>query len=423
MAQYAFYLDASACSGCKACQVACQDKHGLSADVRWRRVYEVSGGDWRLDGNAWRQDTFAYYLSIACNHCERPICVEVCPTKAMHRRDDGLVLIDERKCIGCRYCEWACPYGAPQFDARAGVMGKCTFCAEQRDTGVPPACVAACGLRALDYGTVEELAAKYGSADVVPAAHRLAPASPPLPDPGLTRPLLLLDPHAHAGRAARGHRVANLEETSPLARVRHEPSLVAFTLLAQLAVGLYWAWVALRWSTLSERDPTAGLPLLAAGPLLLAGVLASLLHLGRPLRAWRALANLRSSWLSREILLTIKFLAGWAVVVALEVHGVLSPGVRATLAGAVALLGLALVYAMARVYRLRTVPAWDGVRTFRSFLMAALLLGALGAALLLAFGEDSGRSVIPVAGLFAAAVAVAVINRGRFYGRYARSGV
>ncbi|MEJ2711547.1 MAG: hypothetical protein P8074_28320 [Anaerolineales bacterium] len=104
--QYAFYFDSSSCTGCKACQVACKDKNNLEVGVLWRRVYSVTGGDWVSTGNAWTSQAFAYELSISCNHCQDPLCVHVCPTTAMHKREDGIVLVDASKCIGCKYCEW-----------------------------------------------------------------------------------------------------------------------------------------------------------------------------------------------------------------------------------------------------------------------------------------------------------------------------
>ena len=201
MKQPAFYFDASACSGCKACQVACKDKHDLPLGVRWRRVYEVTGGGWEQRGDAWVSSVFAYNVSMACNHCRSAICMEVCPTRAIVRRDDGIVLIDADRCMGCRYCEWACPYGAPQYDAAAGVMTKCTFCADEVDAGRPPACVAACPLRVLDFGELEDLEARYGPG-AVPA---------PLPDAALTGPGLVVTPHAAGDDAPR---VANREEVA-----------------------------------------------------------------------------------------------------------------------------------------------------------------------------------------------------------------
>ncbi len=202
--RWAFFFDAASCSGCKACQAACKDKHGLPVGVLWRRVYEVAGGGWSRDGDAWTPDVFAFNLSIACNHCDAPICVDVCPTTAMHARADGIVLVDAAKCVGCRYCEWACPYGAPQYDAVSGQVTKCTFCADELDSGVSPACVAACPMRALEFGEREEIEA------------RVAGRKPswPLPDPALTAPGLVVAAHRDAWRAGpQAARVANREET------------------------------------------------------------------------------------------------------------------------------------------------------------------------------------------------------------------
>lgn len=188
MTQYAFYFDSSACSGCKACQVACKDNNSLPLSINWRQVVEVCGGGWAQVGGAWLSGVYAYNISMACNHCERPICMEVCPAKAIFKRPDGIVLIDEKKCLGCRYCAWACPYGAPQYDLARGLMTKCDFCVDQVEQGLPPACVAACPLRALDFGELSELETRYGS---LPEVH-------PLPENALTGPALLLTPHKDA---------------------------------------------------------------------------------------------------------------------------------------------------------------------------------------------------------------------------------
>lgn len=127
MKQYGFYVDSSRCSGCKTCQVSCKDNKDLEVGPKLRRVYEYGGGSWVKEGESWHHDTFTYYLSIACNHCDEPACVSGCPTGAMHKRkDDGLVLVDGSVCVGCRYCEMRCPYGAPQFDAQANVMRNAT---------------------------------------------------------------------------------------------------------------------------------------------------------------------------------------------------------------------------------------------------------------------------------------------------------
>lgn len=187
MTQYGFYFDASKCTGCKTCMVACKDKNNLPVGMNFRRVTEFSGGNWRQDRvtGAWHQDAFAYYLSISCNECSDPACVKVCPTKAHFKRaEDGLVLIDPKKCIGCGACLAACPYGAPQLDREARKMRKCDTCLDRREKGLNPTCVDACPQRALDFGPIDELRKKYGDCAAIA----------PLPDFSVTKPNLVIHP-------------------------------------------------------------------------------------------------------------------------------------------------------------------------------------------------------------------------------------
>jgi len=201
--QYAFFFDASACTGCKACQMACKDRNDLETGLLWRRVYEVVGGGWEKRAGVWVPDVVAYNVSMACNHCEKPVCAWSCPVKAIGKRDDGIVLIETARCIGCRYCEWACPYNAIRFDARTNTVSKCHFCFDALDSGEPPACVSACPLRALDFGDLAELRKRYGD-----NRHIF-----PLPDSSQADPALIIRPHKDAGRAAgRAAEVANWEE-------------------------------------------------------------------------------------------------------------------------------------------------------------------------------------------------------------------
>lgn len=203
--QLGFYVDQQYCTGCKACQIACQDKNDLRAGISWRRVVEYTGGAWggNDEDGTFAPNVFSYYTSISCNHCEDPICVKVCPTTAMTKGENGVVTVDPDKCVGCRYCEWACPYSAPQFDTDAGVMTKCNLCADYLADGKEPACVAACPSRVLKFGDIDELRAEYGDvADVEP-----------LPDPSVTRPNLVIRPHRDAQRTGEGNgAIANPEE-------------------------------------------------------------------------------------------------------------------------------------------------------------------------------------------------------------------
>ncbi len=202
--QLAFYVDINKCTGCKACQVACKDKNKLPTGIRWRRVFQYEGGDWvPQEGEMIPSNVYAYAVSSACNHCANPVCLQVCPVAAISKRDDGIVLIDQNKCIGCRYCSWACPYGAPQFNSELGEMTKCNMCYDLVDAGQKPACVQACPYRAMDFGPLDELQQAHGNFN--------APA--PLPDPNITHPSIVYTPNSVTKPTGdtSGH-IMNLEE-------------------------------------------------------------------------------------------------------------------------------------------------------------------------------------------------------------------
>lgn len=201
----AFYLDTQICTGCKTCMVACKDKNDLAPGVRWRRVVEYTGGDWlSMPDGSYRQTVFSYYLSVSCNHCAEPICVEVCPTTAMNQDEFGIVSIDQGKCMGCGYCEWACPYSAPQYQAGLGLMSKCDFCRDELKAGKAPACVAACPTRALKFADYDDL--RQGEDGYITIA--------PLPDHALTNPGAIFKPHKSSkpANSSEGY-IANPEET------------------------------------------------------------------------------------------------------------------------------------------------------------------------------------------------------------------
>ena len=151
-----FALDLGRCVGCGACVLACRLENGWSSDNPWRRVLPLNLR--RRPGGP------TYFLSVACHHCEQPACVAACPSRAYEKRADGAVVHSEARCIGCRYCEMACPFGAPRYDASKGVMTKCDFCRHERTgradrPGIAPAaaaplvhtpaCIAACPTEAL----------------------------------------------------------------------------------------------------------------------------------------------------------------------------------------------------------------------------------------------------------------------------------
>ncbi len=138
------------CIGCRACEIACKDKNGLAPGPRFRRVQYIEGGTY--------PNVFAYKFNMSCNHCAEPACLPTCPTGAIFKRkDNGIVDIDSTLCIGCRRCEAACPYGAPQFDPEEQIVKKCNMCVDEIEAGRKPYCVMACMMRVLDIGPIQEI--------------------------------------------------------------------------------------------------------------------------------------------------------------------------------------------------------------------------------------------------------------------------
>ena len=357
---YAFTFDARFCSGCKACQAACKDKNNLPLGVLWRRVVEVSGGSWEKRGESWSHSVFAYNLPLSCNHCMHPKCAGVCPTGAYVIREDGIVFLDTTKCMGCGYCAWACPYGIPQYNPDAGTMTKCDFCVDQLEQGLPPACVAACPMRVLNYGEAESR--QEGALWEMPS--EIHPF--PLPSYSHTQPRLAIKPHPAMNGSEKKY-VANLEEIQPRPASNWEDvPLILFTLFAQLAVGGFWA---MSWMF----PPLLALvPALVIGACLGVGMLASVAHLGAKKNARYALRNLRKSSLSREILFAGLFGLGWlftTLVIALWAD-ISFEGMAVT-----SILGVGLIYNMSQVYRFPAAPGWNTWRTNAGFMVSALLLG------------------------------------------------
>lgn len=159
MAQYGWTLDLKRCVGCHACSVACKAenntepqtspltvRNGRAVAVNYRKVHYRWGGTY--------PKVTLTFVSTACNHCFEPACIKSCPVGAISKRSaDGIVLIDQDLCIGCKYCIWACPYGAPQFNETTRKVEKCTFCVHRIGAGLKPACVTTCTGKALDFVT------------------------------------------------------------------------------------------------------------------------------------------------------------------------------------------------------------------------------------------------------------------------------
>jgi formate dehydrogenase beta subunit len=171
MTESAILYDSSKCSACKGCQVQCKQWNMLPSSTV-KDGYEFTGsyqsmsdlnGDTRLliefretdseKGVEWA------FSRRACFHCTEPACLDVCPVGAISKLADGTVKLDSSKCVGCKYCTAACPFGVPKYRENFGVSNKCTLCDDRVAKGLRPACVSTCPAAAISYGPREEMLA------------------------------------------------------------------------------------------------------------------------------------------------------------------------------------------------------------------------------------------------------------------------
>ncbi|MCY0859204.1 MAG: 4Fe-4S binding protein [Sulfolobaceae archaeon] len=299
----AFIFDHNKCIICNACVDACNKAYG---NLNWRKLIVLPMGNVKTA------------LSISCNHCDDPKCMEVCPASAFEKNDMGIVTINKDKCIGCGFCSWACPYEALTFD-KEGTMTKCTFCEDRILTGKGiPYCVEACPTGALAFGWVDK-----GEADV----SYLAP-------PTITNPMIV---------------IRKPKEGKIKANVIHEKkeenyiSLLLFTILSEFALG-YSLFKLPQWDLVSLIS-------------LIIGLLPAITHAKVRKRAYRVVFNLKSSWLSREVLF-----GGLSILFYLL-------GLRFSIMYYPALASLALaVLSSIMIYMLKSRPSWYSADTPVSFI-------------------------------------------------------
>lgn len=377
--QHAFHFTADNCIGCHACEAACSEKNDLPPHLSFRSVGYVEGGTY--------PDYARINISMACNHCDNPVCLKGCPTRAYTKHPEyGAVIQDPDICFGCGYCTWVCPYNAPQLDPMAGQVEKCNMCVDRLEVGLKPACVSACVGNALDFGVVENAPARRAQTET---------RIPGFPDPEITNPNIRFQQERRtplevtrpdsapvkyrkdgAGSdfrpvvdAKEGQGVGwNLERLSS-----RENPLVAFTLAVQAGVG---AFVTAFLAGVADYR-MAFVSLLLVG----LGMAASTAHLGKAMRFYRGFNNLRHSNLSREALATVLFGATAGVYMLADFAGFESVALGA--GGAAIVAGAATIHFMVCCYRIPARPFWNHWQTNAAFVGTSLTLGGwLGLAFL-----------------------------------------
>ena len=171
---WAMGIDTRKCIGCGRCSAACKLENNVPREPSyfrtWVERYRILGnGETLVDSPNGAMDGFrdepvqedvvrTFFVPKLCNHCDNPPCVQVCPVGATYKSPDGVVLVDKKYCIGCRYCIQACPYGARFLNPESKTAEKCTFCYHRISKGLMPACVEACPTQARVFGEVHKKA-------------------------------------------------------------------------------------------------------------------------------------------------------------------------------------------------------------------------------------------------------------------------
>jgi Fe-S-cluster-containing dehydrogenase component/DMSO reductase anchor subunit len=316
-----FIFDLNKCVGCEACVVACQIENHQSQSRSWRSISTF---------NSFQHPALPlFHFSLACNHCGEPSCMTGCPANAFSL-DPIYNSVDHNAdlCIGCGYCTWTCPYDAPKYVTAKGTIEKCTLCKERIVNGQKPNCANLCPTGALTFDEIDS----KGATDVPGFADKgIWPGIKIISLRKKSPPLTVTDTLNEHENLLFGQTKYRGENKSTL---KSEWPLVLFTLLAA------FLFAAVSAALLSPPlfDPMTILAL-AVG-----GMIVSTIHLGKPLKAWRALLNVRSSWLSREIVADSLFLG--ASCLFLLVWPTMLWGIFSVFLGLVTLVSMDMVYAI-----------------------------------------------------------------------------
>ncbi len=407
--QHGFYFNADNCIACHACEAACSEKNDNPAHIAFRSVGFVEGG------------TYPAYqrlnISMACNHCDDPVCLKGCPTRAYTKfAEYGAVLQDPDICFGCGYCTWVCPYNAPQLDPEKGQVTKCNMCVDRLEVGLKPACTSACLGNALDFGVIEDIPDNRSQAKT---------DIPGFPRTDITHPNIRFQQTRTTQRemtrvdqtAIKYHRndepsmtyeespfVPELDPKQGFDRqwnlkkllTSHENAHIAFTISAQLVMGAFLWLFAGSFINGSGLDSLSSSPAYLPALVTLVGIITMGLyklnmHLGKPQRFYRGFYNLRHSPVSREIAGVSLFFAGLVLFTLLAFFEHPFFNALQMLAGLIALTGLmGGGYYMYKLYRIEARPFWNHINTASSFIGTGLVLGSLFIALF-----NSAAGVIP----------------------------
>jgi Fe-S-cluster-containing dehydrogenase component/DMSO reductase anchor subunit len=287
-------------------------------------------------------------ISLACNHCKNAVCLEGCPSSSYYREPfTGAIVIDDSKCLGCRYCQWNCPYDAPKYIRSSGVIGKCNLCYPGLLEGLMPACSSACPTGALKYGKlgeqpVENIPEWFPEKKLEPAVN--------LTGNHHNTSLRIVPQHLFSTEPGKP------SEMEP--EISGEWSLLAFSFLTTLSVAKIVS--ALIDGIYPDKYMFLSL-------IITAGLL-SLFHVGKKSRAWKAVLNLRSSPLSREIGLFILYFMSAGLSVILQLPALLL---------ASSLIGLILLVAIDSVYIFADKRKSVYLHSGQSFITALLIVSFL----------------------------------------------
>ena len=294
--QYRFHFDATACVGCRCCEVACNEQNNNPSDIKWRRVGEMEGGEFPVFTQL--------FNSMSCNHCIDPECLKGCPTNSYIKIDEtGIVVHDDDTCIGCQYCTWNCPYGVPTYHEERKIVTKCHMCHERLAVGETPACVQACPSGAIEIEVVN--VQKWLDEDMAKEANM-----PFLPDATITN---------STTRYTLPENMPELKELDEhiLKPAHSEIPLVFMTVLTQISLGGFLAlFLGDIMSLFGFSETNWIMAFLVMIPAAI-GLPLSALHLGRPFLAMTAMKNIKTSWLSREALALGVFVLLMNIVVVL----------------------------------------------------------------------------------------------------------